>query len=138
MKQTIAIILFALIALTGCKKENSQEQESKLVPATPVADEQLRLIEGEFYYTDEAAVLKGKSFIYGIKRDLMAEELSERTAPKKRNEFDMIPVTIRGVIEPNPEVTADGEGWKEIVVIKEIIKIADPTDEETIKIESGS
>lgn len=136
MKHYLTLFLFAAITLTACKKDT--QQESKVVPATAVAGERVVQLEGEFYYDDEAAVLKGKNYIYGVQRDLMADELAKRTLPKKRNAFDMIPVTIKAVIQPNPAVAEGGEGWDEIVIIKEIIGISDPTDEETIKIESGS
>lgn len=136
MKKTI-LILISLIALVSCKKEASQ-QESKFVPATPVEKESIVELEGEFYYDDEAAVFKGKNFIYGVKRDLMAEELAKRSTPKKRNSYDMIPVTVKAVVELNPAFVDGEDVWKELVVIKEIIEISDPTDEEIIKIESGS
>ena len=42
----------------------------------------------------------------------MATELATQVAVHKNDEFDMVPVIIKGIISPKPEGT---EGWDEIV-----------------------
>lgn len=91
-------------------------------------------IVGEFIYLSDAAVLKGDNFIYGVKIDQKTKELADLVASKQRDKFDMVPVTINGVIHPKPEGT---EGWEEIITIKEILKIKEPTTEGSIKIEGA-
>ena len=138
MRKTIFLLTLTLtVSLNSCKKD-IQKTESITVPATPVGSERVRELKGEFYYDNEAAVFKGKSYIYGVKRDLMAEELAKKTVPKKRNSYDMVPVTKKAVIQPNPAFEAGENVWEEQVVIKEIVEISEPTDDEIVKIESGS
>ena len=91
-------------------------------------------LKGEFIYLADAAVFKGDNFIYGVSLDDKMKELAGLVATKKRDEYDMVPVVINGVINPKP---AGAEGWDEIVTIKEIIEINEPTGEGSIKIEGA-
>lgn len=90
-------------------------------------------IVGEFIYLADAAVLKGDNFIYGVTLDEATRKLAEQVKEKQRDEYDMVPVVINGVINPKPEGT---EGWENIVTIKEIIEIKEPTGEGAIKVEN--
>lgn len=109
-------IVFGLFLLTGCGGDTSEEIE----PLTPeVAKDSLTTIEAEFIYLADAAVLKGRSFIYGVEMDSISMELVERVKPLKRDEFDMIPVVVRAKIIDNP----NQEGWDEVAQIREILKI---------------
>ncbi len=87
-------------------------------------------LRGEFIYTDEAAVLKGNDFIYGVQLDEKAKELAEKVEPFKREDYDMVPVTLKGKVKNNP----NKDGWEKIVEIKEIIKVEKPTAEPAIKV----
>ena len=87
-------------------------------------------LRGEFIYTDEAAVLKGNDFIYGVQLDEKAKELAEKVKPLKREDYDMVPVILKGKVKNNP----DKDGWEKIVEIKEIIKVEKPTAEPAIKV----
>ncbi len=91
-------------------------------------------IMGEFIYLGDAAVLKGDNFIYGVKIDEKMHELAKQIESKKRDQYDMVPVMINGVITPKPAGT---EGWDSIVTVKEILKINDPTDEGVVKVENS-
>lgn len=89
-------------------------------------------LKGEFIYLADAAVFKGDNFIYGVTLDEKMHELAQKVAPKKREEFDMIPVVINGIVQPKEK---GAEGWDEIVTITEILEINEPTSEGSIKIE---
>lgn len=95
-------------------------------------DDFSQTIKGEFIYLADAAVFKGDNFIYGVKIDDKMHELAELVKPKQRDQYDMVPVTINGTINPKP---AGAEGWDEIITIKEILEIKEPTSEGSIKIE---
>ncbi len=95
-------------------------------------DDFSQTIKGEFIYLEDAAVFKGDNFIYGVKIDEKMRELAEQVTSKQRDQYDMVPVTINGSINPKPEGT---EGWDEIITIKEILEIKEPTNEGSIKIE---
>ncbi|EAP87979.1 MULTISPECIES: hypothetical protein [Croceibacter] len=123
------IACLLLIGLSSCKNdvETTQDNtEETVVDSIPT-------IKGEFIYIADAAVLKGDNFIYGVKIDAKAQELAERVKPLKREDFDMVPVEVKGKIMPNKET----EGWDEIVEIREIIKVSAPTSEPAVKVKSN-
>lgn len=123
MKKQLFAVLTGMLLLGACDDNNSSEE----VTETPVAvKDSLTTIEGEFIYLADAAVLKGRNFIYGVELDSVSLRLADSIAPLKRDEFHMIPVKIRGKVLRNP----GGKGWEEVVKISEILEItADPVTE---------
>lgn len=117
MKKVIFLFVTGLL-LTACKNNQS--------------DQSSELLRGEFIYTNDAAVLKGDDFIYGVVIDDMTKKLSAKIKPLQREEYDMVPVVIKGIIKPNP-----GEGWEQVVEIKEIIGVSEPTSAPITKIKSA-
>ncbi|WP_416446431.1 hypothetical protein ACH3O9_08945 [Leeuwenhoekiella sp. A16] len=95
-------------------------------------NEDEKRIDGEFIYTDEAAVIKGDSFIYGVKQDEMAKKLVHQTAGYKNSDYDMVPVIVKAVITPKP---AGQQGWDSIVAIKEIIAVMHPKKDQGVEVE---
>ncbi len=123
MKKSFLLIAISLLILS-CKKEKSETEN--IEPS---------LIRGEFILIDGAAVIMGKDFIYGVIINEMTKELAEKVEPLQREEYDMVPVVIKGIIRPND---SNGiEKWKEIVEIKEIIGVSAPTSELPTKINSS-
>jgi len=119
MKKSFLLIIVSLL-IFSCKNEKSS---SDIEPS---------LIRGEFILIDNAGVIKGKDFIYGVIIDDMANELNKKIKPLQREEYDMVPVVIKGVIKENTE-----DGWPEIVEIKEIVGVSEPTSELPTKIKSS-
>ena len=120
------VILFLVINLSivSCNESSNKE--------TPSGDYQT--IKGEFIFLSDAAVLKGDTFIYGVKLDDKMHELAAAIKPLQRDEYDMVPVIIKGIVNPK---TAGTEGWDEIVTIKEILEVKAPRGLAPIKIEAG-
>lgn len=116
MKKTFFILLAGLLFLTGCGEESAPEEAE---PDVAVEKDSIPTITGEFIYLANAAVIKGKDFIYGVQVDSIGRKLADTVAPLKRDEFDMIEVTVKGKIVQNPGQT----GWEEILQIKEILEI---------------
>lgn len=136
MKNHLVVILIAIFCLSSCqdgkKKTEKQISEStEKTEETPV-NENLKTLNGEFIYVDNAAVLKGRNFIYGVKIDPMSKKLAQKTDSLKRNEFDMVPVVIKGIVSKNTE-----EGWEKIVTIKEIVSVSKPVSDPAIRVETG-
>lgn len=127
------ILLFGLsIILFSC---NQNSKKKKLDPNSEITEvtKNLAQFNGEFIYTEEAAVLKGKDFIYGVVMNETAKELAKKVAKVKKDEFDMVPVTVKGILNKKP---TNEEGWDEIITIKEIIKVSQNPTQADIKIES--
>lgn len=116
MKRGIFLIVCALVVL-GC-------QETKKDTVT---------VEGEFIYLGDAAVLKGDTFIYGVKIDKKTEDLAQTVKPLQRDDFDMVPVIIEGIINKKEE---GAEGWEEILTIVKVLEVKAPKGKAPIRIES--
>tara|TARA_R110002072_G_scaffold85225_1_gene192978 strand:- start:58415 stop:58789 length:375 start_codon:yes stop_codon:yes gene_type:complete len=120
MKRIVLLFIVFATVTFSCK-----EKETERVSKDPE-------YAGEFIYTADAAVLKGSNFIYGVALDEMAEELAKRVKPVKRDEFDMVPVVVKGTLKNKEE---GEEGWNEILTITEIVSVSDTPSEADVKIE---
>lgn len=109
---------------TQFKKDGTQKEASKY-----------KTFRGEFIYTEDAAVLKGGNFIHGVTIDDKMHELAKMVAPVKNDQYDMVPVTVKGELVANPRFVETGEGWRLNVTIKEIIKVSDAPAEADLKIQ---
>jgi hypothetical protein len=125
---TLSIIVFA------CKNSEEKSVES----AAPETEEttakylQNKLYKGEFIYMADGAVLKGDTYIFGVKMDEMAAKLGERVAPIKKEEFDMVPVIVKGTVAPKEE---GQEGWDQVLTITEILEVSPTPAKADVKIE---
>ena len=135
----LVILLSCTLALYSCKKDQKTEtdepQTEKQQEVVLGADEVI--LEGEYIYVADAAVLKGKNFIYGVVLDNKASELAEKIAPMKKEQYDMVPVKIAAVVKPNPAK----EGWEQVIEIKQILEVypvSEASEQETIKINSAN
>ncbi len=131
MKRNILIIAaFALLLSCGKNKQAEKAKEEAPKEETQSPKDDLVSLSGEFLYLADAAVLKQENQIYGVVLDSMTMQLSKEVNALKRDDFDMVPVTVKAKIKPNPMK----EGWDEVIEIKEIIKVSKPTGESSIKI----
>jgi len=85
---------------------------------------------GEFLYLADAAVLNTGTEIYGVIIDEKMHELHDLCAPLKRDDFDMIPVYIKGKVENKDP---DQEGWDKRIKITSIDSLVNPTDNKILK-----
>ena len=106
----------------SCKNSENKTVEGDInaVSIENSDDKKVTMYSGDFVYTDDAAVIKGANFIYGIKIDSMATELANQVKPVKQSDYDMVPVVIIGELSPKPD---DQEGWDEILTIQKIISV---------------
>lgn len=118
MKTKLLAAVIGIFMLVACGNETKEEIEPEL---PEVSQDSLTTIEADFIYLADAAVLKGRSFIYGVELDSVSRELISRVEPLKRDEFDMIPVIVRAKVIENP----GQEGWDEIAQIREILEISE-------------
>lgn len=114
-------LLFLPIVFAACK--NGETKSSC---------EDCETFTGEFLYLEDAAILKGTDFIYAVKMDSQAEVLAKKISPIKKEVYDMVEVTVKGILTKRPE---NEEGWDEMLSIKEIVTIADEASETDILIQ---
>lgn len=135
MKKTFiyALVLVSL-SLVACKNE-TKEEKSTDQPA--LLESEFAVYSGEYFYSEDGAVLKGNSFIYAVTLDDMAKELANQIAPVKKEEYDMVPVVIKGQVEKNPALDKGQEVWPEIITIKEIVSVGNAPAGADIKIEES-
>lgn len=121
MKKIFLLILIT-ITVVACK-DNPEDRKSN--------DPQY---DGEFIFIDDGAVLKGDNFIYGVTIDDMSKYLKDKVALIKKENYDMVPVTLKGTLSKKAE---GAEGWDEILTITEIVNISDAPSEADIKIQDN-
>jgi len=85
---------------------------------------------GEFLFLTDAAVLNTGTEIYGVVIDEKMKELHELCSSIKRDEYDMIPVYIKGKVHNKP---ADEEGWDKRIKITSIDSLVNPSDNSILK-----
>ncbi|MCC8359331.1 hypothetical protein [Salinimicrobium sediminilitoris] len=117
MKKIYFSLLAVLFMFTGCGEDSTPEDAEQEVV---VVKDSIPTITGDFIFLADAAVIKGKDFIYGVEMDSISRKLADSVAFFKRDEFDMVPVTVKAKILQNP----GQQGWEELVQIKEILEIS--------------
>ena len=116
MKKLFGILLMSLI-LFSCQDEERKDLMD--APTQEKVPDSIQVLEGDFVYTADAAVIRGEDFVYGVTQDSMSQMLSDKIAPLKADDFEMIPVKVKAKIVPNPQQ----EGWEEVIEILEIVEI---------------
>lgn len=125
MKKSILVLLIIGFAFSSCGDDSRDEINDPLT--TEVVEDSIKTIEGEFILLADDAVIKGSNFIYGVELDSLSRELAEQVEPLKADEFDMIPVVVKGKIIPNP----GRDGWDEVVQIREILELPEQTSQDS-------
>lgn len=120
----VFVLFVALLAMSSCKNKEENKE--------PIDESLLVEIKAEYIYYADAAVLKGTNFIYGVTLDEKAEELAEKIAPVKIDEYDMVPVVVKGIVTPKPE---GQEGWDEVFTIVEIVSVSETPSKPDVKLE---
>lgn len=120
----LLILLLTITTLSSCKNDSKTE---------PIDNEELSLIQGDFVYYADAAVIQTRQDVYGVVIDEKMHELDNQVKPYKVEVTDMVPVEVRGKLIPKPE---GEEGWPFKVEIIEIIKVSkpDPNKNDVVKL----
>lgn len=126
----ILVLIALVIAVSACKNSDKKEAEKELITAE---NSNLAVYKGEFIYVADAAVLKGKDFIYGVALNEKMHELAEKVAPVKKDDFDMVPVVVTGTLKDKEPGT---EGWDEILTIVDIVQVSPKPAKADVKIEN--
>ena len=129
MKKIVLLLMLTTVVFS-CK--NSEEKTTETTEIAAETPENIKAYKGDFIDSDGALVLMGTNFIYGVKRNDRANQLSQQVAKVKKNDFDMVGVVVRGTISKNTD--SDSE-WDEVITITEIMRVNDKPSEADIKFE---
>ena len=116
MKEKFCALLVCLSLFSACGTD-SRDDDVEINQPVAVEDS-IPTLQGEFIYLSDAAVFKGKGFIYGVMIDSLALDLVEKVKPYKKDNFDMVPVLLKAKIMNNPRQT----GYNEVIKIKEVLE----------------
>ena len=112
-KTLIFIALFSFSCDTKQSKVVSNEvNETK--------KDDLIILSGDYVFYDNAAVLQTNKSVYGIVINEKVNELNQKLSSIKKDEFDFIPVILKGRLENKSK---DEEGWSVKLEITEIVEI---------------
>ena len=128
----IFLLLFLSAAVFSCK---NSEEKNATDEMTSENTENLQTYKGDFIDTNGAVVLMGSDFIYGVKRNEISGQLSKQVSAVKKNDFDMVGVTVKGIVSKNTDNESE---WEELITIKEIVKVNDTPSEVDIKLEESA
>ncbi|WP_438961792.1 component of SufBCD complex [Nonlabens sp.] len=121
MKRFLVLCLIAITTI-ACKNQEKPSGEVEPVSTVEVVEDK-NTFKGEFIYLSDAAVLTTKNEIYAVRIDDKMHELNDLATPLKKTTFDMVNVVIKGEVVPNPLKLETGEGWEEMIIIKEIKEV---------------
>ena len=116
MKKYRILILIALFSFSCDKKQN--KVVSNEVFETKNND--LIILSGDYVFYNNAAVLQTNKNVYGIVINEKVNELNQRLTSIKKDEFDFIPVILKGRLKNKDE---NDEGWSVKLEITEIVEI---------------
>ncbi len=129
MKKIVLCILFTAI-LAACKNGNEKAPETE-TPTQPETTVEARTYQGDFIDTAGAMVLMGPNYIYGVKHNKVSEQLADRVARIKQNDYDMVGVLVRGTVSKNTDKESE---WEEEITLTEIVRVNDKPSEADIKL----
>ena len=119
MKLYKILICIAVFSFS-CEGVNNKPKVNKLVETKN--DDKI-IVSGDYIFYNNAGVLQTSKDVYGIIINDKAIELNEKLSLIKKDEFDFVPVILKGKLSSKNK---DEEGWSiklEIIEIVEIVEI---------------
>ena len=116
MKEKVLALLLCLTLFSACGTDSRDEDMESNEPVA--VQDSIPTLQGEFIYLSDAAVFKGKGFIYGVMIDSIALDLAEKVQAFKKDNFDLVPVVLKAKIINNPRQT----GYDKVIEIKEVLE----------------
>ena len=122
MKKLLFILLLVLFILS-CK-DNSEKTIQDNTDDKETEQDTVPTVTGKFFFTEEDAILRGDDFIYNVEIDSLSRVLAKQVEAYKTDDFEMIPVKVKGRLKQSPRQT----GIERNIELKEIVAIlADST-----------
>ena len=142
MKKVVALLIIFTV-IVSCKEDKKTDIDTAKDNQSIVAEngktmkqnDGLIAIQGDFIYYADAAVLKTPTRMYGVVIDDKMQELQKQVKAFKKEDTDMVPVTIRGRMFKKD---SSEEGWEDLIEIKEILKVSAPNPDANDVIKIGN
>ena len=112
-KLLIPILLFTF----SCDSKQDKVLSNKVVETK---NDDLIILSGDYVFYNNAAVLQTNKNVYGIIINEKVDELNEKLSSIKKDEFDFIPVILKGRLKNKDK---NDEGWSVKLEITEIVEI---------------
>jgi len=116
MKIYKILILFLLITFS-CDSKQDKVVSNEVVETK---NNDLIILSGDYVFYNNAAVLQTNKNVYGIIINEKVNELNEKLSSIKKDEFDFIPVILKGRLKNKDK---NDEGWSVKLEITEIVEI---------------
>jgi len=116
MKIYKILILFLLISFS-CDSKQDKVVSNEVVKTK---NNDLIILSGDYVFYNNAAVLQTNKNVYGIIINEKVNELNEKLSSIKKDEFDFIPVILKGRLKNKDK---NDEGWSVKLEITEIVEI---------------
>ena len=117
MKLYRILICIALISFSCDKKKDSRAVSTNIVETKN--NDQI-IISGEYIFYNNAGVLQTNKNVYGIIVNDKVNELNQQLSAIKKDEYDSVPVVLKGHLRSKKE---GEEGWSVKLEITEIVEI---------------
>ena len=111
------ILIFILFFSFSCDKKQDKIVSNKVVETK---NNDLIILSGDYVFYNNAAVLQTNKNVYGIIINEKVDELNDKLSSIKNDEYDFIPVVLKGKLQNKNE---DEEGWSVKLEITEIVEI---------------
>ena len=111
------ILIFILLFSLSCDSKQDRGVSNKVVETK---NNDLIILSGDYVFYNNAAVLQTNKNVYGIIINEKVNELNEKLSSIKKDEFDFIPVILKGRLQNKDK---NDEGWSVKLEITEIVEI---------------
>ena len=111
------ILIFILLFSFSCDSKKDKGVSNKVVETK---NNDLIILSGDYVFYNNAAVLQTNKNVYGIIINEKVDELNNKLSSIKKDEFDFIPVILKGRLKNKDK---NDEGWSVKLEITEIVEI---------------
>ena len=127
----VLILLVCVTAFISCKNDN-KSKDAEMIEAEQAKN--LTVLQGDYVYFDDAAVLQTRDDIYGVLITDKTKELNKKAQAFKNEPTDMVQIKIKGRVTNQKD---DKILWENKVEIVEILSIKAISKEENNVVKIG-
>ena len=118
MKKVLFIFL-VLFTIASCKDDTVKAVQENNTVEEETEQDTVPTVSGKFIFTEKDAILRGDDFIYNVEIDSLSRNLGKQVEAYKTDDFEMVPVKVKGKIKQSPRQT----GIKKNIELREIVAI---------------